>query len=107
MHTPPPPPPHLPLLPPLHPSPSLALHVPSALWATKHPHYHYHHHYAFESCSSSSCHQSLPYTCHLLGLVQALEQRGVSPDGSDLIRHNLVVFREGEGALQVYLPPDA
>lgn len=32
---------------------------------------------------------------------QALEQRGVSPEGSDLIRHNLVVFKEGEGALQV------
>ncbi len=33
--------------------------------------------------------------------VQALEQRGVSPDGSDLIRHNMVVFQDGEGALQV------
>ncbi|KAL3161442.1 hypothetical protein ABBQ32_010328 [Trebouxia sp. C0010 RCD-2024] len=33
--------------------------------------------------------------------VKALELKGVSPEGSDLIRHNLVVFREGQGALQV------
>lgn len=33
--------------------------------------------------------------------TQALEHKGVSPEGSDLIRHNLVVFREGQGALQV------
>ena len=36
-------------------------------------------------------------------ILQALEQRGVSPDSSDLIKHNLVVFRDGEAALQVTL----
>lgn len=30
-------------------------------------------------------------------------QRGVSPDSNDLIKHNLVVFRDGEAALQVTL----
>ena len=34
-------------------------------------------------------------------ILQALEQRGVSPDSNDLIKHNLVVFRDGEAALQV------
>lgn len=37
--------------------------------------------------------------------MQALELKGVSPEGSDLIRHNLVVFREGQGALQVWAHP--
>lgn len=37
--------------------------------------------------------------------MQALEQRGVSPDGNDLIRHNMVVFKDGEGALQVNVVP--
>lgn len=41
--------------------------------------------------------------CHSL-CMQALEQRGVSSDSSDLLKHNLVVFRDGEGALQACLP---
>lgn len=48
----------------------------------------------YTTCSAASC------FC-----MQALEQRGISPEGSDLIRHNLVVFREGEGALQVAHTP--
>ena len=38
--------------------------------------------------------------CNVM-FIQALEQRGVSPDGNDLIRHNMMVFQDGEGALQV------
>ena len=35
--------------------------------------------------------------------LQALEQQGISPDSNDLIRHNMVVFQDGEAALQVWL----
>ena len=35
--------------------------------------------------------------------MQALEQQGISPDSNDLIRHNMVVFQDGEAALQVWL----
>ena len=38
-----------------------------------------------------------------INYLQALEQRGVSPDSNDLMKHNLVVFRDGEAALQVTL----